>query len=109
MQDPEYYSGVEHITALQYLIENGFVIERGDLGFGGSARQFQFTDRGRKLKESGSIAAFQKLQFDDDQRELHRAVMEKRTYLIQASIALATGVAALYYLIEIIKTLSKCF
>ena len=94
---------------IQELIFGGFVINRHDIKVEGKLYR-QLTDRGRELKELGSFVEYNRVQELKDAKILakvsRKATEEKRNkylFCISLSIAISTGLAALYYLLEILR------
>ena len=103
---PEYalqYTGTQEMTIRDYLISEGFALDKGFVDPNGYL--IELTDRGRKLKELGSVDKYNQYLFDT---KIHANKMEKYTYRIQLAIAIATGIAAIYYFIEILKNFRSC-
>lgn len=102
--DSLYNDGI-HIY--EYMVDNGFAIKRNDSPEA-LYTQIELTERGRNLKKLGSLLAFQKneVQAELDLRlaaDLKRTETErsKFQFYISVSLAISTGVAAVYYLLEI--------
>ena len=106
----DYPTGTQHIPAPEYLVENGFALNRiiysEDLEFL-TKIFYQLTDKGRDLRNCGSLRAFFIQQEEKEKNLKRKQQIEKYTYRIQVSIAIATGIAAIYYAIEITKSIQK--
>lgn len=96
------------LTISEYLVSHGFAITRNDLDVDGTS--IEFTARGRWLKESGTFEVYQKSQKDKKDKKIkqeleveaaqQRNVQMNRLTLI---IAISTGIAAIYYILEIMN------
>lgn len=97
---------------IQELIFGGFIINRHDIKVEGKTYR-QLTDKGRELKEQGSLEAYEKLQRDkkdaifaenDRLEKLENAQRESQNKMntLTFVIAVGTTVAALYYLKELL-------
>jgi hypothetical protein len=113
----EFYLAINHgvpeeeyardVLALEYLIENGFAINRHDIIVDGRIYR-QLTDKGRSLKKCGSMEAYRLLcqeqdlkmeyEIDKKDREAQRNIYQ---YWINVSIALSTGIAGVYYTVQL--------
>ncbi len=92
----------QEIEVIMYLIKEGFAINREDLSDKGKSFQ-QLTDRGRLLKECGSLQEFNRVNaIQESQKDLLNQTVV-RNYYVNLCIAISTGVAAIYYIIEITK------
>lgn len=100
---------IYEIEILQELVFNGFIINRHDIKL--HDRIFmQLTDMGRELKYLGSIEAYKKEQdkkttnfIADKQDKANEAKRNKWGFRITFSIAISTGFAAVYYILEILR------
>ena len=86
----------------QYLFDNGFAIARHDIIFENKV-YFELTDRGRKLKECGSVESFNayELAYKNEAEMVKRR--EINLYRISLGLLISTAAAALYYLMEILN------
>lgn len=96
----QHYTGTQEIPIRDYLIGEGFANDKGFNAPHGYL--IELTEKGRRLKEFGSVEKYNQSLYDENR---HRARMERHTYIIQLSIAISTGIAAIYYAIEIFKSL----
>jgi len=92
---------------VQYLVDEGFSVIRYDAFEIINDKEKlprELTDRGRKLKELGSIEAFTKYHMDEEQLKylLNHTVL--RSYYVNLCIALGTSMAAVYYYLLINET-----
>lgn len=94
---------------VQYLIDYGFIINRYDLNKD-DKRYMQLTEKGRELKDIGSIDSYMQVQNENADRikaNNDRKEMEVRRvgylYWISLSIGISTAIAAFYYLLEIFR------
>jgi hypothetical protein len=94
---------------IQELVFSGFVINRHDIKIEGKI-YMQLTDRGRELKELGSMAEYNRVQ--EQKSAILRAAVAQRAredqrneyqFWITLSIAISTGFAAVYYILEILR------
>ncbi len=102
--------------SLQYLVDNGFAFNRHDIKVEGKIYR-QLTDKGRELKEYGSIEEYnriQKLKEDKIISDIAKQAMEaqrndneylrnKYQFWVTVSIGVSTGLAALYYMLEVLR------
>lgn len=89
-------------AAVQKMIFDGFVINRHDIK-SGHVQYRQLTERGRRLKEEGSIEALIKAEAYDKHIEYLRDRRDANAYYIQLFLMFWTGIAALYYVLEILR------
>lgn len=92
---------------VQELIFGGFVINRHDIKVEGKVYR-QLTDKGRELKELGSMDAYNRVQQaksdairDSANRQAKADQRDIYSFWVTVSLAISTGVAALYYLKEL--------
>ena len=89
-------------VVIQELISSGFMVNRHDIKVESKVFR-QLTDKGRLLKELGSMDAFNlHVQKDIDRKHIQDQRLA-RMYWINFCIAVATGCAAIYYLLEILR------
>ncbi len=100
-----------------YLIGNGFCREDTNeipdsfgSGLTYTITRIHFTDKGRLLKQKGSIHQYYQYLQEEKRKaeiaEIDRKIQSQRNryqYWINVSIAVATGIAALYYFLEIFR------
>jgi len=105
----EYKQLMEDDESLQYLVNNGFAINRHDIKIGDNIYR-QLTDKGRELKDVGTIASYKILMAQKAKKlinsEKQRTNEEKRNkyqFFINVCLAIFTGVAAVYYFLEILR------
>jgi hypothetical protein len=98
-------------SALNHLINTGFAIARNDL-FKEDEEiwYFELSEYGRKAKSLGSINAFdlEELKKANEEKEAKERekiffFLAQRTYWVNVFLLLSTGIAAVYYSIEIWK------
>lgn len=97
------------IRITDYLIEREFVeyIENSFydnvLGRSWKSPTIRFLDKGRKLKDCGSIEEFDRISMNEERLKilLNRTVL--RNYWINLCLAISTGIAALYYIWQFLK------
>ena len=82
-----------------YLVNFGFANKRNDISPSGFS--IELNDRGRKLKECGSLRNFDLLMQAEIKEKTRQSKMEKYSFWITVFIAFSTGIAAIYYLIQI--------
>jgi hypothetical protein len=92
------------------LVENGFAIKRKDID--PTKSLVELTERGRWLKEQGSIESYKKYQ---EQKKIRKAYEEqerqdaiernKQINRLTSWIAIFTGISAIYYIFEIMQWL----
>jgi len=94
---------------IQELVFGGFIVNRHDIKIEDKT-YMQLTDRGRELKELGSMEAYGELQKQKAAilraAAAQRAMEVKRNgclFWITLLIAIATGFAAVYYILEILR------
>jgi hypothetical protein len=87
---------------IQELIFGGFVINRHDIKAEGKIYR-QLTDRGRELKEMGSMEAFNLYVESRNRRKRLQDQRTERLYWINFWIAVGAISAALYYILEILR------
>lgn len=90
---------------LRYLVNEGFAIDRLDIPTEQGRTCRQLTDKGRELKTCGSINSYRRLQETKDANLLaiendRRRDFQRNEYQfwVNVSIAISTGVAAVFYL-----------
>ena len=83
-----------------YLCGYGFAERRYDIDKSGN--QIQLTDRGRKLKESGSIKKFRQWYRKEQSEAVFRTKMVEYNYWVAVCIGLSTFVAAVYYYFQLL-------
>lgn len=106
----EYKQLMQDDESLQYLVDNGFAINRHDIKIEDNIYR-QLTDKGRQLKDVGTIASFKKLVtqqekkiIDNENQRINEQRRNKYLYLINLCLAIFTGIAAVYYTLEILRT-----
>lgn len=101
---------------LQYLVKEGFAYNRHDVVIDKTVLYRTLTERGRKLKELGSIGTFGKWETSEKTKEINRVIendnlrqtnilsgkIQRNLLSINRWIAVAGIVAALYYLTLIV-------
>lgn len=99
--------------AINSLISEGFIINRDDISTQ-TQKIRQLTDKGRKLKEMGSIEIYQKEQdkkkkdaTDTAEREAKADQRDVYHFWVTVLIGISTAITAIYYGIEIYKHFSK--
>ena len=99
------YTGTQQLYICDFLVENGFAIRRKDVNPNGT--EIQLTDKGRDLKDDGSLPLYlthvRTLQ-SDRKRESQR---NEYQYWVNVSIAISTGVAAVFYVFGIFDFFEK--
>ena len=81
-----------------FLCSSGFAVRRRDIDK--EKEYIELTERGRLLKLSGSLESFFK---DDDRKKKLALFLDRKQvydFAITLSIAISTGCAAIYYLLE---------
>jgi len=94
---------------LQYLVDNGFAVNRHDIKVEGQIYR-QLTDKGRDLKELGGIEAYCAVLKDKEDKIIFEAVRRnkeaqrnKHLFWITFFIGVSTVLAAVYYVLEILR------
>ena len=98
----EHIEYVKDECVLDYLVQNGFAFNRHDIKDRGKLYR-QLTDKGRKLKELGSIKAYAYYEEECLKMEVRQRVRDEYLYWIQFWIAVGAVSAAIYYLLEILR------
>ena len=100
----KYEAFLKEQEIIQELIFGGFIINRHDIKSEGKIYR-QLTDSGRELKFLGSMESYNRAQqakIDSNRDDAdHKATERSRSkylYYLTWSLAISTGVAALYYL-----------
>lgn len=86
---------------LVYLVSEGFAERVCSIDQPPPNISIALNDRGRKLKQQGSIRAYDRWNHREELEESFRRSMAESTYWVTVSIALSTGVAAVYYYLQI--------
>ncbi|MBO6659620.1 MAG: hypothetical protein JJ909_00890 [Roseivirga sp.] len=94
----ESYTGRQHLTIVDYLHENGFVVKRLDIDKSGQT--IQLTDKGRELKESGSFISYQQKITNE---ELNNKLDKKRLAVNERLTCYVSVTALILCLIEVIR------
>lgn len=94
------------IQTVGYLIMHGFIINRHDIKHPDKIYR-QLTDSGRKLKELGSLEAYNKHVEELEKEKERIKLREKGLYNINRSIAAGAIVAAIYYITDLLKSFGK--
>lgn len=94
------------ITITNYLIDKEFAEYFkdpfiGNLAANWSSKELILLDKGRKLKDCGSIQEYFKMIQNEEQLRNHLNQTVLRNYYINVCLAVSTGVAAVYYLFEL--------
>ncbi len=89
---------------LQYLIAEGFIINRHDIKQNGKIYR-QLTDNGRKLKELGSINAYLTYQEDAKRKREQRDKMADQQHYFNKWITIGTIVTAVCAMLALILQL----
>lgn len=87
---------------LHYLIGNGFATRRFDVEIKGKDFIVNLTDRGRRLKELGSLDALMKAEAADRRKENLQDQRALNAHYIQLLLMIWTGIAAVYYILMIL-------
>jgi hypothetical protein len=99
----------KYVEAMKYLVQEGFAINRNDIKDGRKIFR-QLTDKGRLLKECGTMEEYHrqilidknhKIAYAD--RQATEALRNKYHFYITLSIGFSTLVAAIYYSIETLR------
>ena len=96
-------SGLEQSNIHIYLTENGFVVPRNDIIV--NATTVELTDLGRRLKSLGSLERYNDDILVKAKEAKFQSLVLKNSYKVNVIIAVGTSIAALYYFIEILKTI----
>jgi len=91
------------INVCAYLVNNGFAVYREDLKRDDNLKYIQLNDRGRELKECGSIEMFNRFVANNNHKKLLQDQRSIRLYWINFWIALGAIAAGLYYVLEILN------
>lgn len=111
---------IRHLGTIQYLIDNGFVINRHDIKVEGK-KFLQLTDMGRELKNMGTLEKYNETQelkqkaIKDEQtyrnqerlRNIRLFEIAENQYWTNILLCVWTGLAAFYSLIQIFDWLVK--
>jgi len=87
---------------IQDLIFGGFIINRHDIKTEGKIYR-QLTDRGRELKELGSMEAFKLHVANDNRKKMLQDQRINRLYWINFWIMVGALGALVYYILEILR------
>ncbi len=109
----QYEANKRQEDVLNYLVNRGFAVNRHDIKDSRGTHR-QLTDKGRELKECGSIEEYYKRQEDklakEEAAERGRQLLEKRNdylYLINLSIAVGTVVVGVYTFFQMFEFYEK--
>lgn len=88
-----------------YLLDYGYATWRTDIKYDNTKGVLyaELTDKGRKLKESGSIEAFYAGVKESERMEARQIARDENLYWIQFWIAVGVIAAGAYYLLEILR------
>jgi hypothetical protein len=90
----------EYEEGLKYLVDYGFATNRYDIKVEGKI-YWQLTDKGRLLKEIGTMEGFRHHELQEKKEGISRKFRERNSYIVTLSIAVSTFVSAVYYFFQL--------